>query len=248
MLEVLMIKHPTDEINLKREAVSRLLMQQSGTIKNRMVACISTDDLKLLFHLYDHIFFDNWFRENYKGKLKFSLSKRMTKSAGLTLCPRNMDRIKPEDLIIEIRIGVDFLLQYGLVDRSNTVCGIKTSDSLEALQLIFEHELCHVLEFIHFKRSSCRGKRFRNIAENLFGHTESYHKLPTNRQIAKERLGLNIGDTVSFCFKRERYTGILYSINKMAVVMVRDANGSLMDKKNNRYSRYYVPLTNLERG
>jgi hypothetical protein len=132
----------------------------------------------------------------------------MTKSAGLTLCPKNIDKAKPEELVIEIRIGVDYFFQYGLVEGCKTVCGVKTSDSLEALQLVFEHELCHVMEFIHFKESNCRGERFKAIASNLFGHTESYNKLPTHRQIANQKLGLNIGDTVSINFEGKRLKGI----------------------------------------
>jgi hypothetical protein len=170
----------------------------------------------------------------------------MTKSAGLTLCPKNIDKAKPEELVIEIRIGVDYFFQYGLVEGCKTVCGVKTSDSLEALQLVFEHELCHVMEFIHFKESNCGGERFKAIASNLFGHTESYHKLPTHRQIANQKLGLNIGDTVSFTFEGKRLKGILYNINKRATVMVRNNNGPLVDDKGNRYSKYYVPLMLLE--
>jgi hypothetical protein len=235
-----------DEIVSKRAEISKLLIQKSANIKNGTISTISTADLKLMFELYDQIFFGSWFKHNFKGKIKFSLSRRMTKSAGLTLCPKNIDKIKPEDLIIEIKIGVDFFFQYGSIKGCNTVCGIKTKSSLEALQLVFEHELCHVIEFIHFKESNCSGDRFRAIANSLFGHTESYHKLPTYKQIAKQKFSLNIGDTVSFTFNGKRLQGILYNINKRATVMVRDKDGPFADNQGNRYSKYYVPLTLLE--
>jgi hypothetical protein len=221
-------------------------MQQSPNIKDGTISTISTADLKLLFELYDQVFLENWFKESFKGKLKFSLSRRMTKSAGLTLCPKNVDKISPEELVIEIRIGVDFFFHYGLIKGSKSVCGVKTSSSLEALQLVFEHELCHVLEFINFKRSNCSGERFKAIANNLFGHTESYHKLPTHKQIAMQKLGLKIGDTVTFNSEGKRLTGIIYNINKRATVMVRNNKGPLIDKRGNRYSKYYVPLMLLE--
>lgn len=246
MVDILKIERHKDDIGSKREEIFRLLMLNSTNIKNGAISTISTDDLKLLFQLYDRIFFENWFKEAFKGRIKFSLSRRMTKSAGMTLCPKNMDKVKPEELVIEIRIGVDFFFHYGSVEGSKTVCGIKTSSSLEALQLVFEHELCHVLEFIHFKVSNCSGKRFKALANSLFGHTESYHKLPTHRQIANQKLGLNIGDTVSFTFEGKRLTGILYNINKRATVMVRNNSGPLVDNRGNRYSKYYVPLMLLE--
>jgi hypothetical protein len=245
MLDTHKIKRYKDDTDSKREEISKLLMQQSPNIRSGVINTISTADLELMFWLYDQTFFENWFKKSFKGKIKFSLSRRMTKSAGLTLCPKNIDKVKPEDLVIEIRIGVDFFFHYGLVEGSKMVCGVKTSNSLEALQLVFEHELCHVIEFIHFKESNCSGNRFKTIANNLFGHTESYHKLPTHRQIAKQKLGLNIGDTVSFTFDGKRLTGVLYNINKRATVMVRSDNGPLVDNKGNRYSKYYVPLMRL---
>ena len=246
MFDILNTRLLNDDIDNKRRKVSKLLIQKSANINNGTISTISIADLKLLFQLYDDIFFENWFKGKYKGELKFSLSKRMTKSAGLTLCPKNIDKIKPEELVIEIRIGVDFLFHYGSVEGNKAVGGVKTSNSLGALQLVFEHELCHVIEFLHFKESNCSKERFKVLANNLFGHTESYHKLPTYRQIAYQKLGLNIGDTVSFTFEGIRLGGILYNINKRATVIVQDKNGPLVDKQGVRYSKYYVPLALIE--
>jgi len=246
MFDILNTKILSDTIDNRREKVSKLMMQKSANIKNGTISTISVNDLELLFQLYDEIFFEDWFKKEYKGKLKFSLSRRMTKSAGLTLCPKNIDKIKPEEVVIEIRIGVDFFFQYDSVEGGKTVGGVKTNNGLRALQLVFEHELCHVIEFLHFKVSSCSKERFKVLASNLFGHTESCHKLPTYRQIAVERFGLNIGDTVSFNFDGKKLKGILYNINKRATIMVRDKNGSLADKDGVRYSKYYVPLKRIE--
>ena len=120
-------------------------MQSSPNINSGEIDAISTGDLQLLFRLYDQIFLDNWFKTNYRGKFKFSLSRRMTRSAGQTKCPKNIAGIKPEELTIEIRIGVDFFFQYDLVEGNKVVGGIATANSLEALQLVFEHELWAVV-------------------------------------------------------------------------------------------------------
>lgn len=245
-MEGIKSKLSNDTIIYKRTEISKLVMLKSPNIRSETISTLATVDLELLFQLYDRFFFDNWFNDSFKGKMKFSLSRRMTKSAGLTICPKYIDKIAPEKLVIEIRIGVDFFYHYGLVKGRKTVCGIKTTNSLEALQLVFEHELCHVIEFINFKKSKCKGKRFKTIAGNLFGHSESYHRLPTQRQIAKQRLGLNIGDTVSFTFEGRKLTGILYNINKRATVMVKNNQGLFVDKRGDRYSKYYVPLTLLK--
>lgn len=246
MLDLLNTVYKQDEITDRRKEIIKRIINGSDCLDGGVISCISVKDLELLFELYDDLFLYNWFKNFFRGKMKFSLSKRMTKSAGLTLCPKNIARLKPEDLVIEIRIGVDFFFQYNKVSGDKMVCGIKTDNALDALLLVFEHELCHVLEFINFTKSSCKGKRFRQIAGNLFGHKESYHKLPTNRQIAGHNLGIRVGDIVSFSFKGQRLTGFIYGINKRATVMVRNNKGALIDSKGNRYSRYYVPLAELK--
>ncbi|HWQ31026.1 MAG TPA: hypothetical protein VN549_08550 [Negativicutes bacterium] len=246
MFDIFAGKLSGSDIALRREEISGLLLQKSCNIKGRSIKVLEGTDLELLFRLYDEIFLENWFRNNYKGKLEFGVSSRMTKSAGLTRCPKNIKGIKPEDVIIEIKIGIDFFLSYGMVDGSGAVGGIETRDSLEALQLVFEHELCHALEFINFGKSSCKGKRFKILANSLFGHTESCHKLPTHRQIAGSTLGIRIGDTVAFTFEGKKLKGILYRINKRATVMVPDRSGMMMDSQNKRYTKYYVPLSLIE--
>ncbi len=248
MLEMLMIKQTAKDIENNRTKIIEILFNNSAALKSPQLTSISTSDLSLLFKLYDEVFLQNWLRDHYRGKMKFSLSRKMTKSAGKTMCPKNISRIRPEDLVLEIRLGVDFFLNYGQHSQSNSVCGIKTGSGLEALLLVFEHELCHVLEFLLFNKSSCKGKRFKTMANNVFGHTDSYHKLPTNRQIAAKVLGFKLGDTVTFDFKERKLTGLLHNINKRATVLVPDRKGLLVDKRGTRYSKYYVPLPKLRAG
>ncbi len=200
-------------------------MQSSPNINCGDIDTISTADLHLLFQLYDQIFLDNWFKTNYRGKFKFSLSRRMTRSAGQTRCPKNIGNIKPEQLTIEICIGVDFFFQYDLVEGNKAVGGITIANSLEALQLVFEHELCHAIEYICFGKSNCSADRFKSIAGNLFGHTGEFHSLPTHRRIASQKMGLKPGDTVSFSFKGNKLHGILYR------TWLRTNRGSLLTNK-----------------
>lgn len=244
-MEQLIYKRDAGSILNNRSNVIKAFIEISPNIGDSSIQAMSALDLKLLFGLYDRFFFDYWFRNNFKGSFKFSLSQRMTKSAGMTIFPRNAGRMKPEDITAEIRIGADFFLQYGLIGGEKSVCGIKTSNSLDALQIVLEHEICHAVEFILYGKSNCGAKRFKIIANDIFGHTGSYHRLPTYRQIANCKLGLNVGDTVSFTFEGGYLEGIIYRINKRATVMVRDRNGQLADKHGTRYSKYYVPLDML---
>lgn len=246
MLQLFKIKMEEHLIHSKRQKITDEFNHQSNNIKDGNIEIISNQDLSLLFDLYDKLFFNDCFKNNYEGKVKFSLSKRMTKSAGATICPKNIHKIKPKDWIIEIRIGVNFFFNYNSVHKEKIVSGIKTKNSLEALQIVFEHEICHVIEFICFNQSSCKGKRFKELSYNLFKHTRNYHRLPTNREIAYESKGLKIGDRVNFIIDGKKTQGIIHNINKRATVMVKNKKGRYQDVYGTRFTKYYVPLQLLE--
>lgn len=246
MTDIFSLKLSNDEVEARRREISAIFMRDSEKAKTEKITALTSEDLSLLFRLYNDSFLEHWFDHNYKGKIKFSVSRQLTRSAGLTRCPKKIDTLRPEDVLIEIKIGIDFFLNYGKLEGGNMVGGLETQNSLEALLLVFEHELCHVIEFIAYGRSSCKGKRFKTLAANIFGHKESCHKLPTHRQIAFNTLGLRIGDNISFTFEGRKLTGILYGINKRATVMVRDNKGLLADRQGKRYTKYYVPLSLIE--
>lgn len=247
MIDLFNRKFGLEESIQKRNSIRRCLLEESPNIRSEAITSISPRDLKVMFDLYDDSFFGSQFKNGYPGKIKLSLSRRMTKSAGSTVCPKNIAELKPENLVLEIKIGVDFLFNYGVLEGEKAVCGMQTSDSLQALQLVFEHELCHVIEYISFHESNCSGDRFKSLANNLFGHTDSHHNLPTYRQIARQKFVLNLGDVVSFTCKGKRLKGIIYNIQKRATVFVPDQGGSFVDKQGKTYSKYYVPLNLLER-
>lgn len=238
-------KYDYETIRKKRSCISEKLITMSANIKTYVIKDITPYDLELLFKLYDEVFLENWFHNNFQGSFKFALSKRMTKSAGITFCPKNIATMKAKNIVIEFRIGVNFFLNYDLLKESKIVCGIESKNSLEALQLVLEHEICHALEYICFYKSSCRSSRFKEITNNLFGHESSYHDLPTNRKLAKETLGISLGDAVYFQVKGNELSGLIYSINKKVAVMVKDKLGKYTDNQGNRYAKYYVALEKI---
>ena len=247
MPDLLATSYSAADIQRKRAEVARRFTSVSPNVKNSTITKLAPADLRLLFELYDQIFLGNWFQASFPGTMRFSLSSRLTKSAGKTLCPRDIAKRDPREVAIEIRIGTDFFFQYNAIKNTKMVCGIATANSLEALQLVFEHELCHVLEFLHFHHSKCSGSRFKTIARRLFGHTESYHKLPTAQAIARQKYGIRIGDAVAFRFEDRLLQGRVYQMNKRATVMVRDKNGEYADEAGRRYAKYYVPLELLQK-
>lgn len=245
-MDILRIVYPQEVIETKRKYILNRFKSSSSNIKTDIIETISSHDLHLLFKLYDEVFFDSWFQSHYMGQLKFSFSRRMTRSAGMTLCPKNIKSTKPEDLTMEIRIGIDFFFNYKLAQGSKLVCGIETNTPMEALQLVFEHELCHVIEFINYHSSKCSGEGFKTMAKNLFGHQGSHHALPSPRDIAIQKYGFKVGDKVTFIMNGKKLHGVIHNITKRATVMVKDKKGIMIDDKGNRYTKYYVPLSMLK--
>jgi hypothetical protein len=229
-----------------REAVRVEFLNRSKNINSGVIKIVSIEDLKLLFNLYDEVFLNGYFKDNFRGVLKFSLSQRMTKSAGKTVMLRNLKASSGQQESYEIVMAVKFFFNYDQLNRDKKVNGIYTTDALNAFQLVLEHEICHLIEFFIFKESSCRGQRFKNLAHNIFGHTDVYHQLPTEGEIASDLYGFKVGDKVSFEYEGKSYKGVINRINKRATVMVLNPKGEYVDKEGNRYGKWYVPLKNLK--
>ena len=214
MSELLNIKLSPSEILKKRTLVYQEFILKSSNIKSGRISSISALDLKLLYELYDEIFFNDFLCKTANINISFSLSKRMTSAAGKTIYPISIDKMNLKDVNFEIRMAVSFFFNYYKTEDLKLVNGITTTDSLHAFQLVFEHELCHVLELVFFKTSSCRKENFKLLASNLFGHKDVYHALPTSRSIAKEQYGFEIGHKVSFSFENKTITGFISNIAK----------------------------------
>lgn len=240
-------KYSNYETITKRNQVRETFCQRSQNIKSGDIKVISVLDLSLLFRLYDEVFLGGYFENTYKGTMDFSLSKRMTRSAGTTRFPKNITELPPEQYRVEIKISVDFLFNYYKADREKQVSGIITNDPLDALMLVLEHELCHVIEVLYFGKTNCKGVRFKEIVNNIFGHTDVYHKLPTSAEIRHLEYGFKPGDNVSFECEGKGIKGIINRINKRATVMVEDKNGAYIDMQGKRCEKYLVPLNMLKK-
>lgn len=235
-----------NEIIEKRRRLRReFLASAAGSYtKAGIVAC--DRDLELLFRLYDGIFLEDYFKDSYRGTCRFCFSRRLRTSAGITKLPKYPRRLRPEQQWLEIRVSADFLSRFNKVEREARVNGLVPDDALEALLFIFEHEICHVLEFMRFGRTSCRGKRFLELAHTLFGHTGTTHALPTAGEVAQKETGLAPGSRVSFVYQGKVLTGVVNYVGKKAAVMVRDVRGRYKDRRGNHYTKYYVALQRLK--
>lgn len=241
------LKYSVEEITKKRNVIRNKFIANSKNVNTGNIQCMANVDLKILFDLYDVEFFKNYYGENMKEIINFSLSTRMTTAAGKTIYSRKMKNLQETEKNYEIRMGIKFFFQYYKVERDKIVSGINTRDSLEAFQIVFEHELCHLMEFHLYGESSCKKNRFKTIVNNIFGHTEVHHQLPSQKEIISADYGLAIGQKVSFINENKRYSGFIHKINKRATVMVKDIKGTYKDGVGNTYSKWYVSFGQLVR-
>ncbi len=239
------IKYDLNTIDEKRALIKNKLFERSANIKSEDFNRISEEDLYILYELYDEIFLNGWFKQNFKGNIKFILSRQLTRSAGNTKTGKNIAQLKPEDIKFEVKISVNHLINFNKVDRRKYAGGIEAHSVTDGLMLVFEHELCHVIEFLLCCKSSCRKKPFKDLIFNLFGQTESTHELVGADELNALKFGLKPGDNVCFKYNGKRMNGFIQRINKRATVMCPDKNGRYIDKSGRRYKKYYASPESL---
>lgn len=242
---MLNIKYDLKTINKKREQIKNKIYEQSQNIKTDDFTKISDNDLYILYNLYDELFLDSWFKYNFKGKIIFKMSRQLSRAAGNTKTKKNIGLLKPEDIEFEIKISVNHLVNFDKIDRSKSVGGIEVKNKLDSLLLVFEHELCHVIEFLICKKSDCNKQNFKNLIYNLFGQIETTHKLVSVREANYKEYGLLPGDKVTFNDDGVEFNGIITKINKHATVMSPTLHGKYVDKTGQHYTKYYIPLSCL---
>jgi len=233
------LTYTTTEIKDKTHKIYSQIINQSKMIDKGNYVRIETYDLKLLFSLYDTYFFQEFFKDNYKDKIFFKLSKRMTSAGGKT--QRFMDSNK---FILSLSTFLIFKT-FNDIEREIKINGIICHDRLEASMRIFEHEIIHVIEHILYDTSSCSKPSFKRLSNNIFGHTAVTHRLITQNEIADRTFNLHVGDFASFDFEGQFYKGVISRITKRATVMVKDPEGDYFDSKGNQYIKYYIPISQL---
>jgi len=235
------LNYSDPEIRLKTMTIYAALIGMSDTISTGNFDRISTSDLHHLFLLYDQHFFGGVLSTTYQDVIKFRLSKRMTRAAGKTTC-----FINPRHY--EICISTTLMFQtFHDVQRDIKINGLLCHDRLQALMRIFEHELVHLVEMIIFGSSSCTRSRFKALSANIFGHTGVTHQLVTAHERAFKRYQLRVGDEVTFDFQGSQLQGIISRITKRATVFVPDGRGAFTDANGKRYTKYYIPISLLQR-
>ena len=242
-------RHDSGVVKDRREYIFDEIRYVSSRLAKPNFDEIRTDDLQLLFELYDQVYCQGQLRKILIAQgtpLSMRLSKRMTSAGGKTTMVHPNGRHSPRGKTFEIAISTTLLFEsFQPNERQETrVVGLPCANRLEALQRTFEHEIVHLIEMLVWLNSSCAKARFRTIAHNMFGHLESNHQLTTPQESARRKLGIQLGDTVQFQYGQRQLYGFVNRITRRATVLVRDSKGDLFDD-GIRYRKFYVPVDAL---
>ncbi|WP_346940091.1 hypothetical protein [uncultured Clostridium sp.] len=231
-------------VNINDKENMRSFIKKDFCIRHKINMLNSIDILTLknissLIDIYDYYVLRGYLVKTIPEGIKVSISNRMTSSGGKTIFSK-----RGREYSYEIRISNRVMERFIEDNRSKIVCGIKAIDTLEALMLILEHEICHVIEFSKYGNSNCKEERFKTIAFNLFGHKSSYHEILKKEDTLNKTIKSSFakGQVVQFKYKGILYEGIISNINKRATVMVKDINGAYRDNNGFSYSKWYIPL------
>jgi hypothetical protein len=211
---------------------------------------IGTFDLIRMFDQYDNILFQGRVRQtiNIQGSsLSFDLSRRLTRSGGHTKRTRALKSrpYAPAQYEIAVSVPVLFATFHDDVDRPIKACGRLCFNRFEALQRIMEHEILHLAEMLSWDISNCSARRYKSLALNIFGHTESHHQLITPAERAKTYFGVKPGSKVTFTFEGRQIVGIVNAVRRRATVLVPSPRGTLYSD-GYRYEKFYVAVDQLK--
>ena len=225
-----------EDIVRKRASILANLLACDQAFGRIPVQGISAESLQYLLDAYNAVFLGGSLKHM---QIQVTLSSRLTSCAGKFVFVRGaFGRIKQA----EIRLSSDFL--FRLVHGPFELNGLSVDTPQEAFLLVFEHELCHALEAMLYGNTG-HSERFLALANGLFGHTKTRHKLMTRRQEAAKD-GLLVGSLVSFPYKGRELSGVVSYIGKTATVMVPSFNGEYRDKLGRRYDKYRVSLSHIK--
>jgi len=238
------------EIDCRRDEIRNAVLDNSRYVTDPNFERAHESDLDRLYELYDERFFDGGLQSTLMARrlpISFRLSSRMTRLGGKTVLttyrkPGRIDRQSEFEIVISSTL---LFQSFSDVDRDVIVNGVKTSDRLDAMQLIFEHELVHLAELLIWDDSDCNAMRFGGIVQRLFGHTHTKHQLVTQSERAQAKFGMAPGSAVRFRFDGIPYSGVINRITRRATVLVEDADGELYSDGKS-YQKFYIPLSELE--
>jgi len=248
-VDILSLHNSPEFIAAQTAAIHQAILRESGNLKQPNFERIGAEDLARLFDLYDRAFFGGRLAEAAKAETgrppAFRLSSTMTRAGGKTSIYRRRTPGGQVQTHYEIAVASRLLfMTFGQVERPVVVCGLTCTNRLEALQRILEHEIVHLAELVTCGKSGCGGRRFKDLAANIFGHAGTKHALVTPAEHATAQHGIRLGSLVCFDHEGRRLVGRVNRAHRRATVLVEDAKG-LPYSDGKKYQKFYVPFAML---
>lgn len=141
---------------------------------------VTAENFLTLFVLYDKYFFGDTAAislANAGDTLVIETSVRMTSSGGM-LEWKTSD--KPRTFKLKLSLPIfNGITPTTIKNHPVEANGIKVNDRLDAMQIVLEHELIHLLIAVptNGKLESAHGNLFATMVRNIFNHTKMTHAL-----------------------------------------------------------------------
>jgi hypothetical protein len=213
-------KFVVPDVSVRQAYVKQLLAQKYTLYPDMETNQILTD----MFALIDQYFTGGTFSAYARGStINFEFSENMTSSGGNCSFRNCIHNLK---IASKIMRGITPETVQRQTLQAN---GIPVHDRLDALLVVFEHELVHLMISISgFPDTSSHGPLFKALALNLFGQTTATHGLIVTPQAEIPRSGsstptrppgsvspseLQVGQTIRYKGKNGIVTGIIMKLN-----------------------------------
>lgn len=230
------IKMDEEDIALKRKYIHDSMIRYYNLKEN--FSKITSQNLQDIFEMYDYVFFGNQISEklhNTRSTVGFIVEpgSSRTTSAGSCTTQKSPGGSR---CFFELRFPESIYINlFQSSEKSLRVNGLKCWGKLSCLQMVFEHELMHLLMKLYGyegegKIYSAHGLLFKCMVKTVFGHTETKHSLLRGESILNplEKKDAYVGMRV-FLFddKKQKIYGTITKINPKFAHLKREDNGSM---------------------
>lgn len=203
------INHSQEFITSRRKLIHDKITQDFKLSSNFEELDNEPAILEPLFRYYDHYFFEDSVAI-FLGtqSLEFKYSNKDSMIAGVC---------RKRGCSYKITISRRILAQtFNNNEKFHLAGKVQCLDRLYCLQLIFEHELCHLIMFLkNFPPEGIydgHGVMFKQLLFAYFRQTDIFHALLSGEITANTKNDFKRGDNVEFLYERERFSGF---INKL---------------------------------
>lgn len=237
--------YDTDTVQARRAEVRHRLSERIPRYATGHFTTIAPADLEVLFDLYDTTFFQGGLRRIVGENVNFRLSRSHSRTHGRCEM-REIHGIVRCTLVIN---ATTLWNNFHEGDREVVASGVLCRDRLDGLQVIFEHEITHLVEFLVFGKSNCRAPRFAKLVRDFFAQEaidpRSDFIVPEERVYVDH--GIKAGDKVHFVHEGREFRGIVQRVVRRATVMVESEDGRYVNSEGKRFTKWYIPPSELSK-